>query len=160
MIALHPQNHLIEPVVVPRFASTCSQPLLNALGDLASEMDVPVHSHICQQKEEVTKILFNNPSQRDTASIFDAAGMLNSKVRIDNCVCLTKYRNLKDYVLLVMANKPLKLLVVHTYMCVHCTCTCVHTPVHVHVTCTRIAVLTCVHDTTGRLILELWSMWV
>lgn len=80
------KNHLIEPVVVPRFASTCSQPLLNALGDLASEMDVPVHSHICQQKEEVTKILFNNPSQRDTASIFDAAGMLNSKTYMAHCI--------------------------------------------------------------------------
>lgn len=80
-----PQNHLIEPVVAPRFAFTCSQPLLRTLGDLASEMEVPVHSHICQQKEEVTKILYNYPQHRDCASIFDAAGMLNSRVCRSYC---------------------------------------------------------------------------
>lgn len=59
---------------------------MTTLGDLASEMEVPVHSHICQQKEEVTNILYNYPQHRDCASIFDAAGMLNSRV----CMIIAK----------------------------------------------------------------------
>jgi guanine deaminase len=80
------KNDLIEPVVGPRFASTCSQHLLRALGDLAREVEVPVHSHICQQKEEVTSVLLDNPMHRDSASVFDTAGMLNSRTYMAHCV--------------------------------------------------------------------------
>jgi guanine deaminase len=75
------KNPLIEPVVAPRFAASSSLPLLRALGDLAREMAVPVHSHICQQREEVTTVLQHNPQCRDSASLFDTAGMLNPRVR-------------------------------------------------------------------------------
>ena len=75
------QNPLLEPVVAPRFAPSCSQPLLRALGALAREMEVPVHSHLGQQREEVTRLIQENPSCRDPTSVFDTAGMLNSRVR-------------------------------------------------------------------------------
>ena len=88
------QNDLIEPVVAPRFATTCSQPLLCSLGDLAREMNVPVHSHICQQREEVMRILLNNPMHRDCASIFDTAGMLNSRVSWEGGGCTVPQNSL------------------------------------------------------------------
>lgn len=99
------QNQLIEPVVAPRFAFTCSEPLLKTLGDLASEMQVPIHSHICQQKEEVTKILSNYPQHRECASIFNAAGMLNSRV-------CAKFENGKNYCVEISYN-------LGQYVCVH-----------------------------------------
>ena len=76
------QNPLIQPVVTPRFAITCSEPLLKALGDLAQEMDVPIQSHICEQKDEVTYTLELFPMHKTCSSIFHSAGLLTPKVSI------------------------------------------------------------------------------
>ena len=77
---LHIQNPLIQPMVTPRFARTCSQQLLNALGRLAQEMDVAVQSQICEQREDVISTLQHHTMHINCASIFDSARMLTSKV--------------------------------------------------------------------------------
>jgi guanine deaminase len=84
------KNPLMEPAVAPRFTSTCSQPLLRALGELASELAVPVHSHLGQQREEVTRLLQDNPSSRNPAHLFEMAGMLNSRTYMAHCVYTTE----------------------------------------------------------------------
>lgn len=68
-------------MVTPRCAMTCSQPLLNALGRLAQEMNVPVHSQIGEQMDAVMYTLEHNLMHGTCSGIFDAARMLTSKVR-------------------------------------------------------------------------------
>ena len=76
---MHPQNPLIQPVVTPRFAISCSEPLLKALGDLAQEMEVPIQSHICEQKDEVDYTLKIYTQHKTCSAIFQKAG-LSTKV--------------------------------------------------------------------------------
>lgn len=44
----------IHAVVTPRFVPTCTPELLQGLGKLAAELDVPVQSHISESFDEVS----------------------------------------------------------------------------------------------------------
>ena len=74
------QNPLINPIITPRFAPTCSQALLQGLGVIAREMDVHVQSHICEQKPEVKFTLELFPDHEHCVAIFERAGLLSDKV--------------------------------------------------------------------------------
>ena len=93
------QNPLVQPIVTPRFAPTCSSELLKSLGELAKEMDVHIQSHICEQKPEVEYTLKLFPDHKHSASIFDKNGLLTDKVcstcyrpTLKHKVCSTCYR--------------------------------------------------------------------
>jgi len=47
-------NHsLVKPILTPRFAPTSSEKLLDALGRLAKEYNLPVQSHLSENRSEV-----------------------------------------------------------------------------------------------------------
>lgn len=77
---IFPQNPLIQPVITPRFAPSCSDKLLKKLGQLAEEFDVAVQSHMCEQLPEVEYTLRLFPRHKHTADIFDTANLLTRKV--------------------------------------------------------------------------------
>ncbi len=74
------QNPLIKPIITPRFAPTCSLPLLKGLGDMAQEYGVHVQSHLCEQIPEIEFTMKLFPNFRNTAEIFDQCNLLNKKV--------------------------------------------------------------------------------
>ena len=80
------QNPLIQPVITPRFAPTCSPQLLKELGELAKETGVHIQSHICEQKPEVEFTLKLFPGRENCASIFEESGLLTEKV----CPCMAR----------------------------------------------------------------------
>ena len=67
-------------MITPRFAPSCSENLLAELGKLAKEMDLPIQSHLCEQKEEITYTLGLFPGHKNCTSIFSKAGMVHNKV--------------------------------------------------------------------------------
>ena len=77
-----PQNPLVQPIITPRFAPTCSPQLLKGLGQLACETGVNIQSHICEQKDEVEYTLGLFPEHEHCASIFDKNDLLTKKVRV------------------------------------------------------------------------------
>lgn len=49
-----PQHQrLVEPVLTPRFVPTCSNELLNGLGDLAMNGNLRVQSHMAEAHDEI-----------------------------------------------------------------------------------------------------------
>ncbi|KAK3994852.1 Metallo-dependent hydrolase [Cladorrhinum sp. PSN332] len=87
---------LVRPVITPRFAPACSFPLLKSLGDLARETELPVQTHISENKNEIelVKELFP-PSQTGAkddsyAGVYEAAGLLNDKMILAHAVHLTE----------------------------------------------------------------------
>jgi len=44
---------LVQPIITPRFAPTCSEPLLQGLGDLALQYNLPVQSHLSENRDEI-----------------------------------------------------------------------------------------------------------
>ncbi|PBK74947.1 Metallo-dependent hydrolase [Armillaria solidipes] len=47
---------LIEPVITPRFVPTCSDALLNGLGDLAASQDLRIQSHLAESHDQVEAV--------------------------------------------------------------------------------------------------------
>lgn len=45
-------NSLITPVITPRFAPSCTPTLLEALGELATEFNIPIQSHLSENRKE------------------------------------------------------------------------------------------------------------
>ncbi|KAK7054674.1 hypothetical protein VNI00_003137 [Paramarasmius palmivorus] len=68
---------LVLPILTPRFAISCTAPLLSGLGDLArSKPSVRIQTHISENKLEIqfTKELF--PDSQSYAAVYDSFGLL------------------------------------------------------------------------------------
>lgn len=75
------QEHLdlsdrVKPIIIPRFAPTCSESLLKGLGELCRKYDVGVHTHLVESKAEAAwaKELF--PTCASDGEIYEMTGLL------------------------------------------------------------------------------------
>ncbi|KAF1805984.1 hypothetical protein V8B55DRAFT_1486810 [Mucor lusitanicus] len=82
------QSDLITPVVTPRFAITCSTPLMKGLSQLATEYKVPIQTHLCENHDEIdfTCSLFKS---KDYTSVYDDHQLLNENAYMAHCVHMT-----------------------------------------------------------------------
>lgn len=53
LIEKYKDEPLVKPIITPRFAPTCTDELLRGLGDLALTYNLPVQSHISENKGEI-----------------------------------------------------------------------------------------------------------
>jgi guanine deaminase len=82
-------NSLITPVVTPRFAITCSTPLMNGLGELAKAYDVPIQTHLCENPDEIEYTCSLFKDSKDYTSVYDDHGLLNERSYMAHCVHMT-----------------------------------------------------------------------
>jgi len=82
-----PERKLVCPIVTPRFVPSCSAELLKGLGDLAKREQLPVQTHISENKAEVdwVKAMFAS----SYADVYDAAGLLHDRTILAHAVHLT-----------------------------------------------------------------------
>lgn len=76
----------VKPLVTPRFVPTCTSELMRALGDLASEFNVPVQTHISENQAEVDWVKELHPGSEDYATIYEDHGLLGDKTILAHCV--------------------------------------------------------------------------
>jgi guanine deaminase len=76
----------VKPIITPRFVPTCTPELMQGLGDLAEEYDVPVQSHISENLGEVQWVSELHPEFKDYASVYDNFGLLNNQTIMAHCV--------------------------------------------------------------------------
>uniref|UniRef100_H0YRE2 Guanine deaminase n=1 Tax=Taeniopygia guttata TaxID=59729 RepID=H0YRE2_TAEGU len=75
----------VQPIVTPRFGPSCSEDLLNALGDLALTHDLHVQSHISETEEEIKVVENMFPAYQNYTELYDKNKLLNSKDVIQFC---------------------------------------------------------------------------
>jgi len=46
-------NSLVEPIITPRFAPSCSVSLMQSLGKMAKEQDMAIQTHISENEGEI-----------------------------------------------------------------------------------------------------------
>ena len=83
------KSPLVCPILTPRFAISCTPPLLTALGALAAEdPDLHIQTHISENPAEIafTKELF--PACKTYAGVYDAHGLLRSNTILAHAVHL------------------------------------------------------------------------
>lgn len=61
---------LVKPIVTPRFAPSCSQELLEGLGDLSMAYNVPVQTHLAESKSEVEWVKQLFPDSQNYSDVY------------------------------------------------------------------------------------------
>ncbi|KAG8927677.1 hypothetical protein FRC02_007930 [Tulasnella sp. 418] len=79
-------NHLIEPVITPRFVPTCSDELLAGLGNLAQIEDVFIHSHLAEARDQVDWV--RSTRGTDDINVFEKYGLHTQKTVQAHCTFL------------------------------------------------------------------------
>jgi guanine deaminase len=93
------RRHLVRPVLTPRFAPSCSAELLRGLGALAAETQLPIQTHIAENKGEIELVRKLYPpsvtgapaDQEDSyAGVYDAFGLLGDKTILAHAIHLSE----------------------------------------------------------------------
>ncbi|KAK0712174.1 hypothetical protein B0T21DRAFT_387182 [Apiosordaria backusii] len=85
-----PKMELITPVITPRFAPACSAPLMTQLGQLAKETNLPIQTHISENKNEIALVGRLFPDAGGSyAEVYDTFGLLTPKTILAHAVHLT-----------------------------------------------------------------------
>jgi guanine deaminase len=83
---------LINPIVTPRFAPSCSKESLDGLGKLAASYSPPLHiqTHISESIGEVELVQQLFPDSTSYADVYDKANLLTNRTILAHGVHLTK----------------------------------------------------------------------
>jgi guanine deaminase len=82
-------DRLVQPIVTPRFAPTCSEGLMRQLGALAKDTSLPIQTHISENKGEVEWVHSLFPDKTGYAAVYDSAGLLTPKTILAHAIYLT-----------------------------------------------------------------------
>lgn len=91
-----PTAQMVRPVITPRFAPSCSAPLLSALGELARDTGLPVQTHISENRGEIELVRQLFPRELtgapddSYAAVYDAYGLLTDKTILAHGVHLSE----------------------------------------------------------------------
>lgn len=83
---------LTRPILTPRFAPSCTDALLDALGTLRRRYRLSVQSHLSETRAEVAWVRELFPAQPDYASVYDAFGLFGGETPtvMAHCIYLTE----------------------------------------------------------------------
>ncbi|KAK3117096.1 hypothetical protein LTR53_001901 [Teratosphaeriaceae sp. CCFEE 6253] len=87
---IDPEFDLITPIITPRFAPSCTDETLAALGKLHQETGVPCQTHISENKKEIELVKELFPDSESYTHVYDTAGLLTPKTILAHAVHLSK----------------------------------------------------------------------
>ncbi|XP_065576996.1 guanine deaminase-like isoform X2 [Artemia franciscana] len=87
---LSKQNPLVNPVVTPRFAPSCSMELLTNLGRIAKTYDVSIQTHCSETLPECQWVKELFPGFEDYIDVYDKAGLLTAKTTLAHGIYLSE----------------------------------------------------------------------
>ncbi len=82
-------GELVSPIVTPRFAISCSGELMEGLGALAAELNLPIQSHIGENCSEIDFTQSLHPENSSYADVYHSRGLLTSRTIMAHAVHLT-----------------------------------------------------------------------
>lgn len=81
---------LVKPIVTPRFVPTCTGELLKGLADLAKEYNVPVQSHLSENRGEIAWVKELHPESPNYGGVYDEFGLFGQQPTVmAHCIHLT-----------------------------------------------------------------------
>lgn len=76
------KSEMVKPIVTPRFIPTCSDKLLEELGELAEKADVPIQSHLSENQGEISFVKELHPIEKSYVKAYDKYKLMNNKKTI------------------------------------------------------------------------------
>ncbi|KFH44574.1 guanine deaminase-like protein [Hapsidospora chrysogenum ATCC 11550] len=88
--AIDPGFELVGPVLTPRFAPSCTGEAMRGLAEMQREMDLPVQTHISENRGEVALVERLFRGSRSYADVYDAHGLLTGRTVLAHAVHLSE----------------------------------------------------------------------
>lgn len=85
----NPKGDLINPVITPRFAGSCTDGLLNWLGELRKSGDYHCQTHLSENHKEIEWITNMFPQYDHYTDIYHKNDLLSSKTTLAHCIHLS-----------------------------------------------------------------------
>jgi len=80
----------VKPIITPRFTPSCTDRLMYALADIANERNLPIQSHLSENKDEVKWVRQLCPDCSDYWESYYKRGLWNKNTIMAHCVYSTK----------------------------------------------------------------------
>ena len=72
---IHNSQSLVRPIITPRFIPSCSPEMLRACGELAAKYQLPVQSHLSENKAEIALVQKLEPESTCYGDAYDRYGL-------------------------------------------------------------------------------------
>ncbi len=69
------EDGLVRPIITPRFVPSCTPEMLRACGDLAAKYQLPVQSHLSENKDEIAWVKELEPESTCYGDAYDRYGL-------------------------------------------------------------------------------------
>ena len=66
------KSSIVKPIVTPRFVPSCTGDIMGELGKLAKKYDVPVQSHLSENRGEIEWVKELHPESENYAGVYDS----------------------------------------------------------------------------------------
>ena len=86
--ALDP-THLVQPIITPRFALSCTEPTLRGLATIATHHSLPIQTHISENVAEIALVAKHFPSHPSYTALYHACGLLGPRTILAHACHLT-----------------------------------------------------------------------
>ena len=86
---MNPTGDLINPVITPRFAGSCTDDLLKWLGELRKKGDYHCQTHLSENHKEIEWITNMFPQYKHYTDIYHQNNLLSSKTTLAHCIHLS-----------------------------------------------------------------------
>ena len=90
MKAIDSKREMLCPVITPRFAPSCTSTVLNKLGKLHQETQLPIQTHISENIPECNLVQELFPDSPSYAAVYDKHGLLTSKTILAHAIHLSE----------------------------------------------------------------------
>ena len=100
-------NHLVKPIITPRFIPSCTPELLTKLGQIAIKQRIPVQSHLSENQGEIAWIKKLEPNALTYGHAYDQYQLFGQTPTLMAHCCYTK-------------NEELELMEKNGVIAVHC----------------------------------------
>ncbi|KAF2111611.1 hypothetical protein BDV96DRAFT_602675 [Lophiotrema nucula] len=87
--SIDPKGEIVQPIITPRFAPSCTSTCLSHLGALAKETGAHIQTHIAENKPEVVLVASLFPTSKSYTDVYDTAGLLTPKTILAHAVHLS-----------------------------------------------------------------------
>ncbi|KAL6860487.1 hypothetical protein ACO1O0_004515 [Amphichorda felina] len=85
---IDPSFSLVGPILTPRFAPSCTREAMRGLAAMQRDMDLPVQTHISENKGEVELVRSLFPESTSYAGVYDDMGLLTRRTILAHAVHL------------------------------------------------------------------------
>lgn len=87
---LEKSDGLIQPIITPRFAPTCSLDLMKGISKIARDYKVPIQTHLSENKAECQWVKELFPNHKSYTDVYDDCGLLTDKTILAHGIWLSK----------------------------------------------------------------------